>query len=156
MKPISEETRNNILSLLDNGLSSRKITAQLGVSRATIDRIREKSRTDIQKSCGGRPAKLNATDRCTIATITSDQARQIMLSSSPVAKGCQQYRSQCPDSMPCLKKSWVKGSNKEEKATTFAKTCPPTAWLCNKIQGILFFISEVFITWIMIQLLFPY
>ena len=53
MKPISEETRNNILSLLDNGLSSRKITAQLGVSRATIDRIREKSRTDIQKSRGG-------------------------------------------------------------------------------------------------------
>jgi len=75
MKPISEETRNNILSLLDNGLSSRKITAQLGVSRATIDRIREKSRTDIQKSRGGRPTKLSATDkRRLLRKITSGKA----------------------------------------------------------------------------------
>ena len=75
MKPISEETRNNILSLLDNGLSSRKITAQLGVSRATIDRIREKSRTDIQKSRGGRPTKLSATDKRTLlCKITSGKA----------------------------------------------------------------------------------
>ena len=75
MKPISEETRNNILSLLDNGLSSRKITAQLGVSRATIDRIREKSRTDIQKSRGGQPTKLSATDkRRLLRKITSGKA----------------------------------------------------------------------------------
>ena len=72
MKPISEETRNNILSLLDNGLSSCKIT---GVSRVTIDRIREKLRTDIQKSCGGRLTKLNATDKHRLLrTITSGKA----------------------------------------------------------------------------------
>jgi len=50
MKPISKETCNNILSLLNNGLLLHKIAAQLGVSHATIDRIHEKLRTDIQKS----------------------------------------------------------------------------------------------------------
>ena len=53
MKSIPEETHNNILSLLDNGLSSHKIAAQLGVSHSTIDRIRAKSRSDIPKSRGG-------------------------------------------------------------------------------------------------------
>lgn len=75
MKSIPEETHNNILSLLDNGLSSRKIAAQLGVSRSTIDRIRTKSRADIPKSHGGRPAKLKATDkRRLLRTITSGKA----------------------------------------------------------------------------------
>ena len=72
MKSIPEETRNNILSLLDNGLSSRKIAAQLGISRAKIDRIRARSRSNIQKSQGGRPMKLKTTDkRRLIRTITS-------------------------------------------------------------------------------------
>ena len=75
MKSIPEETHNNILSLLDNGLSSHKIAAQLGVSRSTIDRIRAKSRSDIPKSRGGRPAKLKATDkRRLLRTITSGKA----------------------------------------------------------------------------------
>ena len=75
MKSIPEETHNNVLSLLDNGLSSRKIAVQLGVSRATIDRIREKSRTDIQKSRGGRLTKLSATDkRRLLRKITSGKA----------------------------------------------------------------------------------
>jgi len=41
----------------------------------TIDRIREKLRTDIQKSRGGRPTKLKATDkRRLLRTITSGKA----------------------------------------------------------------------------------
>ena len=72
MKSIPEETCNDILSFLDNGLSSRKIAAQLGISRATIDRIHARSRPDIQKSQGGRPMKLKATDkRRLIRTISS-------------------------------------------------------------------------------------
>ena len=39
MKPISEETYNNVVSLLDRGLSARKIATELGVSRATVDRV---------------------------------------------------------------------------------------------------------------------
>src|SRR5438046_2677794 len=63
MKPISEETCSNILSLVDIGLSSRQIEAQLGVSRPTVSRIRAKSRQGAQRSRGGRPAKLTAADK---------------------------------------------------------------------------------------------
>ena len=63
MKPISEETYNNVVSLLDRGLSARKIATELGVSRATVDSLCEKSRPDIQKSQGGQPTKLKPTDK---------------------------------------------------------------------------------------------
>lgn len=75
MKPISEETHNNIISLLDSGLSSRKIGAQLGVNPVTVGRVRARTRPDMQKSRGGRPAKLTATDkRRLVRTITSGKA----------------------------------------------------------------------------------
>lgn len=81
MKSISEETHNKIVSLLDNGLSSHKIAAQLNIGRATVDRVREKSRPNIKKSRGGRPAKLTETDkRRLVRTITSgktDNAAQL-------------------------------------------------------------------------------
>ena len=62
MKLISEETCNNVVSLLDRGLSARKIATELSVSLATIDRVRAKSRPNIQKR-GGWPTKLKSTDK---------------------------------------------------------------------------------------------
>jgi transposase len=81
MKRISEQVHNNIVSLLDSGLSSYQIAARLNVSRRTVDRVRAATRSDIQKSRGGRPAKLNVTDKRLLArTITSgkvDTATQL-------------------------------------------------------------------------------
>ena len=81
MKSITEETYNNVVSLLDRGLSARKIATELGVGRTTVDRVRAKSRPDIQKSLGGRPTKLNSTDkRRLVRMITSgkvDSATQV-------------------------------------------------------------------------------
>ena len=75
MKPISEETHNNIISLLDSGLSSRKIGARLGVNSVTMDRVRARTKPGMQKGRGGRPAKLMATDkRRLVRTITSGKA----------------------------------------------------------------------------------
>jgi transposase len=75
MKHISEETHNSIVSLLDTGLSSHKIEAQLGVSHSTVDRVRAKARPGAQKSLGGRPAKLTATDkRRLVHNVTSGKA----------------------------------------------------------------------------------
>ena len=71
MKPISEETHNSIVALLDNGLSSYKIASQLGISHTTVDRIRGKSRPELQKSQGGRPAKLTETDKCRLARMVA-------------------------------------------------------------------------------------
>ena len=81
MKPISEETHNSIVALLDNGLSSYKIAAQLGISHVTVDRVRAKSRPEISKSLGGQPAKLTATDKCRLVCMAL-QEKQTMLFSS--------------------------------------------------------------------------
>ena len=75
MKRISENTRNCILSLLDAGLSTYEIEAQLGVNYATVSRVCAKARPDVYKSRGGRPAKLTITDkRRLVRTITSGKA----------------------------------------------------------------------------------
>ena len=59
MKPISEETYNNVVSLLDRGLSAHKIATELSVSHATIDRVHAKSRSNIQKVRVGSQLNLN-------------------------------------------------------------------------------------------------
>jgi transposase len=63
MKHLSSQSRDNIVSLLDMGYSSRQIEERLGVGHSTVDRVRASERPDAVKSRGGRPAKLNATDR---------------------------------------------------------------------------------------------
>src|SRR5579863_2735954 len=76
MRRISEEIRDNILSLLDTGLSSRAIEAQLCVSRTTVNKVRASIRSSMQKSRSGRPAKLTATDkRKLVRTIASGKAK---------------------------------------------------------------------------------
>jgi transposase len=75
MRHISEQVHNRIISLLDAGLSSRKIATQVGVGRRTVDRVRAATRLDIQKNRAGRPAKLNAADkRQLVRTLTSGKA----------------------------------------------------------------------------------
>ena len=61
MKPISKEISNNIITLLDSGLSLCQIGLQLGVSHLTVRRVRDKAR--LNKGQGGRPTKLTITDK---------------------------------------------------------------------------------------------
>jgi len=75
MKSISEQVRNNIVSLLDAGLSARQISTNLGVGRSTVDRVRATNRSGMQKPRAGRPRKLNAVDkRWLIRLLTSGKA----------------------------------------------------------------------------------
>ena len=75
MKTISVQLRERIISLLDSDLSSRQIGAQLGVGHMTVSRVRATARSDIEKSQGGRPVKLTASDkRRLVRTITSGKA----------------------------------------------------------------------------------
>ena len=101
MKPISEETRNSILSLLDTGLSSRQIEAQLGVGRSTVNKVRLEFRQDVHKSQGGRPAKLTTIDkRWLVRTVTSGKAnnavqltRELQQSTDVEASTCTVHRA---------------------------------------------------------------
>jgi len=75
MKPISKGTSDNIISLLDKGLSLRQIAIQLGVSHSTVTRERLKARSNIQKRHSGRLSKLTIADkRKIVRTITSGNA----------------------------------------------------------------------------------
>jgi len=75
MKPISQQVRDNIISLLDNGFSSRQIAMQLRVGHSTVNRVRRTNRAGVQKPRAGRPVKLSASDkRWLVRTVTSGKA----------------------------------------------------------------------------------
>ena len=75
MKPISKNIENSIVSLLDSGLSLREIAEKLGISHATVKRVRERLRPSIKKRNAGRPTKLTITDKRNIVrSITSGKA----------------------------------------------------------------------------------
>ena len=63
MKCISEVTYNNIISLLDNGLTSHEIAAQLNISHTTVNNMCKKAKQDTQTCLGGQPTKLKAADK---------------------------------------------------------------------------------------------
>ena len=64
MRRISEDSRNNNLSLIDAGFLSREVGTQLSVSHAMVGRVRTSAKPRVQKSWGGRPAKLTTADKC--------------------------------------------------------------------------------------------
>ena len=75
MKQLSSDIRSSIASLLSNRLSSRQIASRLGVSRASVDRIRKQVIPEAPKCVGGRPAKLSVhIKRRLIRSVTSGQA----------------------------------------------------------------------------------
>ena len=63
MKCISNKLYNSIISLLENGFSSWKITTQLGISHSTVNNVCAQARLHVQKCQAGWPAKLTAADK---------------------------------------------------------------------------------------------
>jgi transposase len=55
MKRISNNCRSSIISLVLQGLSTRKISAQLGISRSTVSRIRKEALPNAKLPSKGRP-----------------------------------------------------------------------------------------------------
>ena len=62
MRSLSISQHNHILSLLDSGHSAYQIQFSTGVHVSTISRLCSKHRSSLQKSLGGRPAKLTTAD----------------------------------------------------------------------------------------------
>ena len=58
MRPISKQTIDDIISLLDQGHTLSQIHSQTGVHTSTISRLRKKLMPDCPKSKGGCPRKL--------------------------------------------------------------------------------------------------
>jgi len=63
MCSISDDTYNNILSLLEQGVSIRKIADQHHISKSKIQKIRAEYLPNLISSQGGRPTKLSAQNK---------------------------------------------------------------------------------------------
>jgi transposase len=75
IKALSPNTLNTILSYLDSGHSARAIAQETGVGRSTINRLRDKHRSNIPKPSGSCPQLLSSSDiRYTNHLISSGQA----------------------------------------------------------------------------------
>ena len=114
MTRISDETRNSILSLIDTGLSSRKIGAQLGVSYRTVSRVRAEARPGIQKCRAGRPAKLTATDkRWLVRRITSGKAANAVQATRQLSETTN-VKVNCNTTRRALKDAGLKAGHRKK------------------------------------------
>jgi transposase len=74
MKAISPLKREQAISLLQKGLSNRKVASITGLSQATISRIAQETEVDKENLNGGHPSKLSPADQRRIMhKITSGQ-----------------------------------------------------------------------------------
>jgi len=72
MRPLSTDTRDNIISLLHQRYSVRKVADQCRVSKSVVQKLRTELLPDLVLSPGGRPAKLSTQDkRFCVRAITS-------------------------------------------------------------------------------------
>jgi len=69
MRSISSAQRDNILSLLSSGHSTRDIQKKTGVGRTTVSRITKEYQPDKENLPAGRPRKLSASDRRSVLTM---------------------------------------------------------------------------------------
>ena len=75
MKHISEQTRNHIISLLNENISLRKIARKVRVSIATVSRVCNRLIRQHITNRGGRPGKLSQQDRrMAMRLVTSGKA----------------------------------------------------------------------------------
>jgi len=63
MKPIPEDKIADVLARVDAGESATRIAAALGISAATVSRLRKKHRPNASVPQGGRPTKLSTETR---------------------------------------------------------------------------------------------
>lgn len=74
MRRISDDTRSNIVTLLQQGLSTRQVAERCGVSKSTVQNIRKRHLPTITQLRGGRVSKLSSQNkRFCIRTITSEK-----------------------------------------------------------------------------------
>ena len=130
MRRISENTRNSILSLIDADLSSREVEARLGVSQATVSRVRAEARPHAQRSRGGHPAKLTATDKRWLARMITSEKADNAVQLAKQLRGTTNVECSSDTVRRALKEFRLKAMAKK-KAATFASSYPPA--LCFRL-----------------------
>src|SRR5271169_6128866 len=115
MKKISDATHSKIVSLLDDGLSSRQIASRVKEARRTVDRIRAANRPAIQKRKGGKKTRLTANDKKNIMRIYRSGELE---TSHQIARKLKEDtgRDFSHDTISCaLREAGLKGGGKQKK-----------------------------------------
>lgn len=87
MKSTSQEKQNDAISQLRSGISIRKVAENLNLTKSVVGRISKLHCSELNKSFGGRPAKLNETNiRYCVQKVT----RKGVSSAAKVAKNLQE------------------------------------------------------------------
>src|SRR5690348_4920440 len=99
MKPILQQVKYDIISLLNSWVSFHSIASRVGVSKSSINRIRLECNVNRPLRTGGRPAKLSpVAKRRMVRMITSGevdttaQATRILSMDRETEAGCQTVR----------------------------------------------------------------
>ena len=69
MRWISTIDKNNIISLLSHGLSTRKIEAHTGISKSKIALVAKDLVSNKENQPGGRPKKLSLHDQRAVSSL---------------------------------------------------------------------------------------
>ena len=76
MKPLTPSQKDNVLSLLHTGASTREISAHTGVSKSKIASLAKEALPDKESHPAGRPKKLSTTDEyAVIKQISTGRAK---------------------------------------------------------------------------------
>jgi transposase len=115
MKALSPNTVNTILSHLDSGHSARAIAQETNVGRSTINRLRDKHRSNLPKPSGSRPQLLSSSDiwhaDCLISSGRANNAVQVTCILQDITNHSLSVQNTCNH----LKKAGLKARVKKQK-----------------------------------------
>src|SRR5260221_8930570 len=84
MKSISQQTQNDIISLLEQGKSCRQIAQEIGVHYSTVSKFHSKLNFTPPKGKGGCPSKLTPTAICCHGTTSLPLLHPPPAASNPI------------------------------------------------------------------------
>src|SRR5882762_6132086 len=119
MKAVSPGKLNHILSLLDAGQSTHRISSITGVNQSTVSRISCKHRSHLPKSSGGRPSKLTPADICYAQHLITSRKAENAVQVTKTLTGHQEPSSISSNSSSVIEGSRDEVCSEEEKANSF-------------------------------------
>src|SRR5258708_39333129 len=119
MKSISQQTHNDIISLLEQGKSCRQIAQEIGVHYSTVSKFHSKLNVTPPKGKGGCPSKLTPTAIhhaiCIISTGKADTAvdfNPLLTVDAEIVPG----KVSCND---LVISTWPKGCGEDQRPCSF-------------------------------------
>src|SRR5258707_13332851 len=119
MKSISQQTQNDIISLLEQGKSCRQIGQEIGVHYSTVSKFHSKLNFTPPKGKGGSPSKLTPTAICHAICIISTGKADTAVDFNPLLTVDAEI---VPGKVSCndlVISTWPKGCGEDQRPCSF-------------------------------------